>query len=59
MTLTSYECMLYRAATGLTAPAPETEYLLVSAVERDGQAWVEIAAGVDINPASLSLTRFT
>jgi hypothetical protein len=56
VTLTSYECMLYRAATDLAAPAPETEYLLVSAVEREGQAWVEIAAGVDINPASLSLT---
>lgn len=54
--LTSYESMLYRASTGLAAPAPEVEYVLVSAVERDGQAWVEIAAGIDVNPASLSLT---
>lgn len=56
LTLTKYECMLYRADTGLADPAPQTEYLLVSLVERDGQAWVEIAAGVDVNPASLSLT---
>ncbi|MBV5335919.1 DUF2491 domain-containing protein, partial [bacterium] len=53
---TAYETMLYRAATGLAAPAPETEYILVSVVDRDGQAWIEIAAGVDVNPASLSLT---
>lgn len=56
MTLTKYECMLYRADTGLTDPAPQTEYLLVSLTERDGQAWIEIAAGVDVVPASLSLT---
>ena len=56
LTLSSYECMLYRAGTGLEAPAPTVEHLLVSVVERDGQAWVEIAAGIDVNPASLSLT---
>lgn len=56
MVITKYTAMLYRAPTGLAEPAPQTEYLLVSAVERDGQAWVEIAAGIDINPASLSLT---
>lgn len=56
LTLSKYECMLYRADTGLEAPAPTVEYLLVSVVERDGQAWVEIAAGIDVNPASLSLT---
>lgn len=50
------QAMLYGAPTGLTAPAPATEYILVSAVERQGQAWVEIRAGIDINPATLELT---
>ena len=39
----------------LPTPAPETEYILVSAVEPGGQAWVEISAGIDVNPAALSL----
>jgi hypothetical protein len=47
--------MLYAAGTGQAAPAPATEYILVSAVEEGGRAWVEIRAGIDINPASLSL----
>lgn len=47
--------MLYAAPTGLPPPAPETEYVLVSAVEAAGQAWIEVAAGIDVNPASLSL----
>ncbi|WP_207459082.1 DUF2491 family protein [Azospirillum sp. SYSU D00513] len=47
--------MLYAAPTGAAAPAPETEYILVAAVEADGQAWVEIQAGIDVNPAALSL----
>ena len=47
--------MLYAAPTGATPPAPATEYILVAAVEADGQAWVEIRAGIDINPATLSL----
>lgn len=50
------QSMLYAAPTGLAAPAPETEYLLVSAVERGGHAWVELRAGIDINPASLELS---
>jgi len=50
------QSMLYAAPTGLAAPAPETEYILVSAVERAGQAWVELRAGIDINPASLELS---
>jgi hypothetical protein len=49
------QTMLYAAPTGLAAPAPGTEYILVSAVEDGGQAWVEIRAGFDVNPASLSL----
>ena len=52
----SLQSMLYAAPTGLAAPAPETEYILVGAVERGGQAWVELRAGIDINPASLELT---
>jgi hypothetical protein len=48
-------CMLYGAATGARAPAPDTEYILVSAVQDGERAWVEIHAGIDINPATLSL----
>ncbi|KAA2212161.1 DUF2491 family protein [Pseudoroseomonas oryzae] len=51
----SSQAMLYAAPTGLAAPAPQTEYIIVSAIEDGGQAWVEIRAGLDINPASLSL----
>ncbi|WP_448191945.1 DUF2491 family protein [Azospirillum sp. sgz301742] len=47
--------MLYAAPTGAAAPAPETEYILVAAVEDAGQAWVEVHAGIDVNPATLSL----
>lgn len=53
-TVRSY-AMLYAAPTGAAAPAPETEYVLVAAVEADGQAWVEVHAGIDVNPAALSL----
>jgi hypothetical protein len=49
------QAMLYGAPTDLPAPAPPMEYILVSAVEDAGQAWVEVRAGIDINPASLSL----
>jgi hypothetical protein len=45
---------LYAAPTGAPAPAPPTEYILVAAVEAEGKAWVEIRAGIDINPATLS-----
>jgi hypothetical protein len=47
--------MLYSRALDAPPPAPAAEYVLVSAVERDGEAWVQIAAGIDVNPASLSL----
>jgi len=50
------QAMLYGAPTGAAAPAPDREYILVAAVERNGQASVEIAAGIDVNPASLSLS---
>jgi len=47
--------MLYGGPTGGPPPAPQTEYILVSAIEATGQAWVEIDAGIDINPAGLTL----
>lgn len=47
--------MLYAAPTGAQPPAPTTEYVLVEAVEEDGQAFVDIHAGIDINPQALSL----
>lgn len=52
----SERTMLYGAPTGAAPPAPPTEYILVSAVDADGRAWVRIAAGIDVNPASLSLS---
>jgi hypothetical protein len=49
------QAMLYGASTGQSTPAPETEFVLVCAVEQGGEAWVEVHAGIDINPASLTL----
>jgi len=49
------QVMLYAAPTGGAAPAPESEYILVSAIDIEGQAWVEVDAGIDINPAALNL----
>ena len=49
------QAMLYGAPTGGASAAPQTEYILVSAIEGDGQAWVEVDAGIDINPAALQL----
>jgi hypothetical protein len=52
-----HQAMLYAGPTGAAAPAPQTEYILVSAIQRQSQrqAWVEIRAGIDVNPAALSL----
>ncbi len=47
--------MLYVGSTGVASPAPEHEYILVTAVDEGGQAWVDIHAGIDINPAALTL----
>ena len=47
--------MLYGMPTGLAPPAPPSEYIFVAAVEQSGQASVEILAGIDFNPAALSL----
>jgi len=49
------QAMLYARMTGAAPPAPGSEYVLVAAVEEGGQAWVEIHAGIDVNPASLTL----
>jgi hypothetical protein len=49
------QAMLYGGPTGAAPPAPPHEYILVAAVADRGQAWVEIHAGIDINPAALSL----
>lgn len=49
------QAMLYAAPTGAASPAPDTEYLLVAVLEEGGRAWVEIHAGIAVNPASLSL----
>jgi len=47
--------MLYAGPTGAPSPAPQQEYILVTAIEDGGQAWVEIHCGIDVNPAALSL----
>ncbi len=49
------QAMLYAAATGVAAPGPQTEYIMVSAVQDGGRAWVEVRAGIDLNPATLQL----
>ncbi len=50
------QSMLYAAPTGVAPPAPATEYILVSVIQAGGQAWVEIAAGMDVNPGMLELS---
>ena len=47
--------MLYARPTGLADPAPQSEYLMVGVVEHDDQAWVDLHAGIDLNPAALTL----
>ena len=47
--------MVYGAPTGAAPPAPDTEYILVSAVDDAGRSWVEVHAGIDVNPATLTL----
>ena len=47
--------MLYAGPTGASSPAPEREYILVTAVDEGAEAWVEIHAGIDVNPAALTL----
>lgn len=52
----SLRAMLYARATGCTPPGPDTEFLLVTAVEAGSEAWVDIHTGIDLNPATLSFT---
>ncbi len=47
--------MLYARDTGLAAPAPAAEYLLVFAAETPDEAWVELYLGIDLPPSSLGL----
>jgi len=49
------QAMLYGARTGAAPPVPAVEYVLVCAVEQGDEAWVEVYAGIDINPAALTL----
>jgi hypothetical protein len=49
------QAMLYGAHTGAAPPAPAVEYVLVCAVEQGDEAWIEVHAGIDINPAALTL----
>lgn len=49
------QAMLYAAPTGSPDPAPATEYIMVAAVQDGGRAWVDIRAGIDLNPATLQL----
>ena len=49
------QLMLYAAATGLARPAPPAEFILVAAIQDGGRAWIEIRAGIDLNPAILQL----
>ena len=49
------QAMLYAAPTGAPAPAPATEFIMVAAVQDGGRAWVEIRAGIDLNPVTLQL----
>jgi hypothetical protein len=47
--------MLYAAPTGAVDPAPRTEYIMVAAVRDGSRAWVEVRAGIDLNPVTLQL----
>jgi hypothetical protein len=50
--------MLYARDTGLSQPAPATEFLLVSATEEGfGSAYVRLWAGIDIPTSSIRSTK--
>lgn len=51
----SHQSMLYARQTGLSAPSPEAEYLLVTAIEATGGAWVELSVGIDVSASLLQL----
>jgi hypothetical protein len=54
-TTRTHTAMLYGASTGVAEPAPQSEYIMLAAVEAGGAASVQVLAGVDVNPAALSL----
>ncbi len=47
--------MLYAGPTGAASPAPQAEYILVAAIDAGDRAWVEIHAGIDIRPDTITL----
>jgi len=49
------QAMLYAAPTGAPSPAPATEYIMVAALQDGRRAWVEVRAGIDLNPVTLQL----
>jgi hypothetical protein len=49
------QAMLYAMPTGLPAPAPQTEYILVCAYDDKAEAWIELHAGIDIAANTLTL----
>ena len=49
------QAMLYARATGVAAPAPQAEYLLVAATEQDDSASVTLHLGIDLDPTGLQL----
>ena len=49
------EAMLYASPTHATPPAPDTEYILVAAIDAADRASVHVSAGIDVNPSLLSL----
>ena len=56
MTQRRLQAMLYAGATGAAPPAPPRPSTSWSQRSKTaGQAWVEIHAGIDINPAALTL----
>jgi hypothetical protein len=55
LTQRKIQAMLYGAHTGAAPPAPQVDYVLVCAVEQGDEAWIEVHAGIDINPATLTL----
>ncbi|MBK1694830.1 hypothetical protein CKO09_08770 [Chromatium weissei] len=50
------QTMLYARPTGAIAPAPVTEYLLISAVEQNEAAWIALWIGIDLPIAALQLS---
>lgn len=54
--INQHQSMLYAAATGLAAPAPQTEFIWVSMVEGAGGAAVKIYAGIDVSVSLLNLS---